>query len=341
MAHARKATLIAAGVFLLAAAFLGLSGPSGGPALAHGTIDQQQTTITTQIGALPPFGQSFTPTANNLLAFDVSINLSTCGGSPITANFTIRQTPFNGPDLVPSFAVLLGNGVTHIDIPGGPIVLTPGVPYAWLALTSSVGNGAICFDAAGNLYAGGTPLIGSPPAPIFTTTQDLYFVTYFQQGFVPPTLTSTATATATTTATPTATITATATSTATVPATTTATATRTVTPTVTPTVTSTPTQVVGAVSQVVVPPPPQLGAFLPPVSGSDRNLARAAEQAGAPQAAATTPVIAAVRPPSTGDAGRVEGDNRDSRWAPFALALAGAALVAAAALWQRESRRDP
>src|SRR5205823_14437794 len=144
-----------------------------------GVVDQQQTTAPSNLcGNNSPFGQSFTPTASNIVAFDVNIFQ---GPATQTANFTIRQAPFT-TDLIPPFPVTLVLGVNHIEIPGGPIPLTPGTKYGWLDVTNCLANGTFFAEASSHVYAGGALL--PPPTPGGTPVEvpiagDLYFKTYF------------------------------------------------------------------------------------------------------------------------------------------------------------------
>ena len=149
------------------------------PALAHGIIDQQQTAFipgATTCGVNPPFGQSFTPTANNIVAFDVNIT-----AGPQTANFTIRQAPFT-TDLIPPFPVSLVSGINHIDIPGAPLPLTPGAKYGWLTF-SDCATGLGFGISPTDVYAGGAllavPLFTPGVPPVESPVDgDLYFKTY-------------------------------------------------------------------------------------------------------------------------------------------------------------------
>lgn len=112
------------------------------------------------------------------------------------------------------------------------------------------------------------------------------------------------------------------------------------TPTSSPTVTATP---ILAATPVVAARPPQIGAFLGPTSGSERNLANAGivlpgatPQTQAPVAAGAATV---VRPPSTGDAG-LGGGGAAGFPAELVLLLPLTLLCVGAlrAAWIREKR---
>jgi hypothetical protein len=121
-----------------------------------------------------------------------------------------------------------------------------------------------------------------------------------------PTATVTSTATATSTATPTSSgtaVVATATGTATTPTATGTVVSVTATPGTAPTGTSTP---IVPLFPFLVPPPPHIGALFGPVTGTERNLARATAVAAQEQqqrAQVSQPLPAIIGPPSTGDAG--------------------------------------
>jgi hypothetical protein len=300
-------TFVAVAMLVMAAGLLISIEPTSRTAEAHGTVDQSQLTTLFFNGCVGGCGQTFTPAANNIVAFDLNLQLD----FPSVGTFVLMQWPA-GPTLAGPFTVPLVDGVNHIDIPGSPIPLTPGTKYE-IHETSALSYGL----ANTNPYPGGGGTFGSPIRSEGLTV-DMYFVTYF--GVLPPTSTPTSTATSTATATPTMT--------------------STVTPTGTPPATGTP-QPTATPFLIVLPAqpiPPRLGAFLNGANGTQENLARAtaqaqAAQATAPQAAAQVNVV--ISPPSTGDAGLA---SKSTIW----LSLAGAALgvcVLGASLLIREGRR--
>ncbi|HLF78375.1 MAG TPA: hypothetical protein VJB57_12910 [Dehalococcoidia bacterium] len=183
----RDAFPIAAGFILLVAGLIAVVRMPQG-VQAHGSVDQQQLNATEAItsSAEAILGQTFTPAANNLVAFDVSTT-GCLFGLPRTDTFTIRQTPFT-TDLITPFAHVMTDGINHIDLPGGAIALTPGVKYVIIQLSSTMFGGGRCFRGiSANLYAGGGLTVGDPPFEVgcgLSSECDLYFVTYSQAGGV-------------------------------------------------------------------------------------------------------------------------------------------------------------
>jgi hypothetical protein len=152
-----------------------------GAALAHlgEVVDQKQETtltVTTFNPPVPPFwGQTFTPTANNIVAFDVAW----CSvGDTAPRTIVLRQGGPSGPTIA-SVQVVLPHFVAgvfaHAHFPA-PVPLTPGTTYAL-----GVANGQSgCVSLNFNTYPGGQA-IGGAPEPIF----DSAFRTYYDPDFNP------------------------------------------------------------------------------------------------------------------------------------------------------------
>jgi len=170
----KKLGLIALCTFLVSS--VGLTGIP--KASAHGIVDQ------TDLAALPNTSvpsssilrQSFTPTANNLVAVD--LRLACTPGAVITVLILNPSGIQIGSSNTP--CPVSGGGVVHFDY-APSIVLVPGIPHSiqlvlvlspstWLASTS-------------NPYPGGQAFVGGTPQP----TMDFIFATY-NQALPPPTI---------------------------------------------------------------------------------------------------------------------------------------------------------
>ncbi len=144
-------------------------------ASGHGNIDQSFPGPCTG-GGLNVFafglaGQSFTPTATNLVAVDLIINT---GATPTTYTLNIRSGSITGTIIGTSSTVIASTGdgpLEHFDFPT-IVPLIPGNLFV-IEVTGS-GTGFWCTSTA-NPYAGGTAILDGK----ILTNRDMGFTTFF------------------------------------------------------------------------------------------------------------------------------------------------------------------
>src|SRR3989344_320809 len=138
--------------FFVASLFLALSLSMGvGQALAHGVVDQSQTTAS--VYDFPTDdgweGQTLTPTVSNMIGFDIEVSF---GVSPVF--FQIRN--FGTDEILSTVSgVTLTPGINHIDLPS-KIFFTPGTKHSILRIAGGPGFSFMCNP--GNPYAGGAAI---------------------------------------------------------------------------------------------------------------------------------------------------------------------------------------
>src|SRR3989344_750324 len=164
--------------FFVASLFLALSLSMGvGQALAHGVVDQSQTTAS--VYDFPTDdgweGQTFTPTVSNMIGFDIEVSF---GVSPVF--FQIRN--FGTDEILSTVSgVTLTSGINHIDLPS-KIFFTPGTKHSILRIAG--GPGFSFMGNPGNPYAGGAAIFEDAEESDFGI--DLYFKTYYDDSDTTP-----------------------------------------------------------------------------------------------------------------------------------------------------------
>ena len=164
--------------FFVASLFLALSLSMGvGQALAHGVVDQSQTTAS--VYDFPTDdgweGQTFTPTVSNMTGFDIEVSF---GVSPVF--FQIRN--FGTDEILSTVSgVTLTPGINHIDLPS-KIFFTPGTKHSILRIAG--GPGFSFMGNPGNPYAGGAAIFEDVEESDFGI--DLYFKTYYDDSDTTP-----------------------------------------------------------------------------------------------------------------------------------------------------------
>src|SRR6185503_17714724 len=150
---------------------------------AHGTVDQQAELsesfhVCPSPGGTPGWaGQTFTPTQNNLVGFDLIFWGSGTFSYKILNWTTGAELATGGPVSVPH------NEWVHFDL-ASPIHLSPGFKYAIVCTGGSVPN----FRCQDNNYAGGAIINrGSNGSLSEFTFDELPFVTYYDPTLPPPT----------------------------------------------------------------------------------------------------------------------------------------------------------
>jgi hypothetical protein len=302
----------------IAGNFAGVGGGGGLKIQGATPVNVRNTIVAGNFATGPgPDCLTVVPGALTSLGFNLVQNTSGCLiNGTLTGNIT---------GLSPLLGALADNGGPIVGAALPPLGMTPLKTMALLPGSPAIDAGAPsppgCLDAANaplTTDERGFPRptdgdgVGGPRCDIGA---------FELQAVVSATPTPTPTATTTSTPTPTGT--------RTVTPTTTITPSGTVVATATAAATNTPTPAV-LFPQILVAPPPHIGAFLPGVSGTDRNLARATAQAQAVQTApqpVAPVVVTTINPPSTGSAGLA--DERPG-WAMFLLlvsVLTGATLA--------------
>ena len=155
------------------------------------SIDRQYGEANTGFNAYLGWGQTFTPTANNIVAFDLATLYGRpgfCGGG--TGTVMVFQWPA-GPVVATIPGVLFpatpAPDTVHVAIPGGPRPLRPGKPYAIRVVSGSASSDAGCsvwgclpaFGGCANYPGGGASFASSNPSP----DVDLPFATYYDPTF--------------------------------------------------------------------------------------------------------------------------------------------------------------
>ena len=138
--------------------------PTPGP---YGVVDQQQPIANVTIDPVQ-YGQSFTPSLNNVAGFDFYFQ------TPSTAAVELREFATN--NLLGSTGLVVVNpGEQHIDLPA-PVAVTPGTKYALIVNTGSLLLG----DGPSNPYPAGG-IFSRLPFPYDDTNPagwDMFFRTY-------------------------------------------------------------------------------------------------------------------------------------------------------------------
>jgi len=142
----------------------------------HGNVDQSFTGPFTQLASVEPgfipSGQTFTPTASNLIGVDVFVGSFTGAAGPDTLTVNVWDTN------QPGVGNLLGSSTVNIDTTGtdffnqitvhldlSPIPIVPGNTHAlqFIAGNTDTTLGASCdFSGQTDAYTGGIAWQGSP-----------------------------------------------------------------------------------------------------------------------------------------------------------------------------------
>ena len=137
-------------VAAVCAAAFALQPVSTGPAMAHGTLDQHQSSMSGTRDCHVN-GQTFTPTLGTLVAFDAEFSAAP------SATFYVRELASG--DIVSTVGpvALAGGDTQHFELPS-PISVTPATQYS-IEITGLGGSCPNVAVATGDLYPGGAALV--------------------------------------------------------------------------------------------------------------------------------------------------------------------------------------
>lgn len=153
-------------------------------------VDQQQTTGWQGNWGNIPMGQTFTPSVNNIVGFD--INVSMYG---TTGTYTFEVWKWSDRSVLVGMPAVTGSGTIHVDL-SEPVMLVPGDKYAIMVTAASPSTDIGMTVDINHSISGGDPYTGG--AWVFQGSEnsfyDAWFKTYYDPMLAdttPPTITIT------------------------------------------------------------------------------------------------------------------------------------------------------